>query len=186
VACGEPVWHIAERFFLGQAPTQIRNWLIDRASLTRRLQATANSSFAVCVLAQKWRKPLLSEAKALDVPADRFVFVRHVLLLVDGRPRVFARTVIPSHVARGRLRGLTRLGSRPLGEILFSTPRMRRGEIEIACLTHGHTLYRQSLLDTPGVSGEPIWGRRSVFYLYNCPLLVNEFFLPPYEALGFK
>lgn len=183
-AFGEPIWRDGAGYFLGLAPPSIQDWLIDRNSLTRRLRAKAGSSFAVRVLTQQWRKPLLSEADSLGIPFDRLVFVRQVLLLVDSKPCVFARTVIPSYVARGRLRGLTQLGARPLGEVLFSTPGMRRGAIEITCLTPAHEIYAQAARDTAVASGQPIWGRRSVFYLYNCPLLVNEFFLPPYETQG--
>lgn len=103
--------------------------------------------------------------------------VRMVYLLCDGKPWVFARTVIPLRTLSGPQRRLTHLGSKPLGELLFADKTMRRGEVEVARLAAGSPVFSmaaQALKQKPG----EIWGRRSVFYLQGKPLLVSEMFLP--------
>ena len=79
-----------------------------------------------------------------------------------------------------------RLGTRPLGELLFADPSMRRETMEIAVLGRGTALYRLALRGVP-VRPTAIWGRRSVFRLDRQPLLVNEIFLPgigPFPGRG--
>lgn len=103
--------------------------------------------------------------------------VRQVRLLCDGIPWVFARTIIPYTTLQGSVRRLKLLGSRSLGEVLFADKSMLRGELEIAAIRKGDLLYQQA---TQGLRNQPavIWGRRSVFYLSDKPLLVSEIFLP--------
>ena len=59
----------------------------------------------------------------------------------------------------GPARALTHLGTKPLGAVLFNHPGVRRGPISVCLIERG------------------IWGRQSVFFLYNKPLLVSEYFL---------
>jgi chorismate--pyruvate lyase len=61
--------------------------------------------------------------------------------------------------------------------VLFADPTMHRDPIQVACLTernHHFVLATRDLEPRP----EKIWGRRSVFYLSDKPLLVSEIFLP--------
>jgi len=90
---------------------------------------------------------------------------------------VFARTVIPASSLRGRLRRLSMLGTRPLGALLFADPGMRRDAPEIARIHPGHDIFLQAVQHSRARPAA-IWGRRSVFYLDNKPLLVSEIFLP--------
>ncbi len=135
------------------------------------------------VLGQARGRPLPGEARALGLHRRGYVWVREVHLLCDDRPRVFARTLIPPTTLQGRARRLTRLGSRPLGEVLFTDPEAVRGPVEIARIRAGERLHRRAF----GGAGEPaeaIWGRRSVFHLLGRPLLVCEIFLPGLPALS--
>jgi len=111
---------------------------------------------------------------ALGMAYHEVGLVREVHLLCRQRPWVFARTVIPVQTMTGSVRRLARLGSRPLGGLLFADPSVRRGALEIARIAPGHSLYGTA---TGGTNGAPIWGRRSVFHLDNKPLLVSEVFL---------
>jgi len=52
-------------------------------------------------------------------PGNR-AYVREVMLLCNGVPVVFAHSVLPPAGLRGGWSGITRLGSRSLGEALFS------------------------------------------------------------------
>lgn len=158
------------------------SWLLDASSLTQRLVSGCDGQFRVEVLSEQWIKPMISERKLLDMKHGMLARVRHVRLLCNERPCVFARTVIPYSTLRGSVRRLTLLGSRSLGAVLFADPTMRRGELEIAAIGKSEFLYNQAMKGIRQKT-DPICGRRSVFYLSDKPLLVNEIFLPGIELL---
>ncbi len=172
----EPDWAPSGRLSCLSVPPGIKRWLCDKGSLTAGLKALAPDDFRVRVLAQGWGKPLLSEQKLLGMGSGEMAIVREVELLCGGEPWVFARTLIPARSLRGAARRLTFLGDRPLGEVLFADPQLRRGEIQMARITPRHKIFSRATrhLDSCG----EIWGRRSLFRLAGKPLLVNEIFLP--------
>ncbi len=171
------IWRPVRQYLRHTLPHETLAWLLDPASLTRRVVAVCPGRFRVEVVSQGWRRPLLNEARALGAPAARYALVRQVYLLCDEQPWVFARTVIPRTTLTGHERRLAHLHARPLGEVLFADPSMQRGEVEIARLTPGEGLYHHA---TQRLAAKPaaIWGRRSLFSLSDKPLLVNEIFLP--------
>lgn len=129
------------------------------------------------VLGQHLAYPLPSEACALKLDRRVYVWVREVQLLCDERPLVFARTVIALPNLRGPLQRLAHLGTRPLGEVLFADPRVRRSHVEAACVGSAHHLHRRALCNSAW-GAVPVWGRRSVFRRNGQALLVCEMFLP--------
>lgn len=173
----EPDWHVASRLHRRDVPESVLRWLLDPASLTRRIQSACPGCFRVEVLFQGWAQPQHNEVRELGMRTGSWGFVREVHLLCDDRPWVFARTVIPRTTLTGARRRLTRLKTRPLGAVLFADPTMQRGPVEIARLTPCDKLFPaaiQHLAQQP----EMIWGRRSLFMLGGKPLLVSEIFLP--------
>ncbi len=171
------LWRPVKRLLRHGLPCETLAWLLDPASLTRRVVAVCGGKFRVEVAFQGWRRPLLHEARALGMRAGGYALVRQVYLLCDDQPWVYARTVIPRTTLTGPERRLAHLRTRPLGEVLFADPSMRRGAVEIACLTPREPVFHMAtrrLASPPAV----IWGRRSVFTLSAKPLLVNEIFLP--------
>ncbi|NJM13556.1 MAG: chorismate lyase, partial [Synechococcaceae cyanobacterium SM1_2_3] len=101
------------------SPPGLADWLLNSGSLTRRLRLHCQSRFQVRVLGQGWGRPMADEARALGLRLGAWAWIREVQLLGDGQPWVFARTLIPADTLRGRGRRLTRLGTRPLGEVLI-------------------------------------------------------------------
>jgi chorismate lyase len=104
------------------------------------------------------------------------------MLLCDGVPVVFAHSVLPQAGLRGGWNGITRLGSRSLGEALFSDHRIARQPLAyrqcasaILCTARSSSSRR--------LAGGSLWARRSVFCLSRHPLLVTEVFLPAIAAL---
>jgi chorismate--pyruvate lyase len=154
----------------------LRSWLYDRGSLTRRLQERFGNTFQVQVLQQTHGLPSASERLALSIQPRQRATLREVMLYGAGQPRVYARSVIPFSTSRGQNRKLLRLGNRPLGAFLFASPFVRRGAIDLARIP-----LQQLPLSQPQQSSEGpayTWGRRSLFFLHNSPLLVCEIFLP--------
>jgi chorismate lyase len=173
----EPVWRPKRQVYNAELEPKLCQWLFDQSSLTERLIHACSGSFSVQVLQQGWARPMLNEAKLLRMRRSSYAWVRQVHLLCNDKSWVFARTVIPPHTLKGKQRRLTRLGKKPLGAVLFADKSMQRTEMEIACISPGQNLYRMATHHLARVD-QPIWGRRSVFYLSKHPLLVSEIFLP--------
>jgi len=164
-----------------RVPRALRNGLSDRRSLTRRLQAH-HADFRVQLLARGLMLPFHDETEALHVRPTTRAYVRDVLLMGDGQARVFAHSVLPHPSLRGGWNGITRLGSKPLGEALFTNPRIRRLGLTLRRIDARHPLYRAARRHT-GLTARYLWARRSVFCLNGQPLLVTEVFLPAIDAL---
>jgi len=173
----EPSWRSYTRTPVATTPGALRSWLLDRGSLTQRLIDASSGKFQVEVLNQRMELPLLSEARTLGIPTRQRALVREVILYGCNEPWVYARSIIPVNTLTGRLRSLRTLDNRPLGALLFNDKTMQRGDIEITCMNTESHLQPNLPRDIKGT----IWGRRSVFYLDQKPLLVSEMFLP-----GFK
>lgn len=159
-------------------PTALRGWLTDARSMTERIRARC-SHFSVRVIRQRLDCAYADEAAILPVRAGERVWVREVLLIADGCPVVFGRTLLPGRGRRGVWRLFHNRGTRPLGEDLFDNPRIRRQELRSTCVDRRDARYHYAC-DAAGLAAMPkgLWARRSVFLLHDCPLMVSEFFLP--------
>ena len=160
-----------------EMPENLVPWLIDEGSLTRKLVALSKDQFEVQVLRQEVATPDAAEANALKMTQQTPVMIREVVLKGRGRPWVFARSILPMTTMTGRLTGLRTLSNQPLGELLFQDPSMTREPLEAACLP-------ARILSVPAAlaaGDEPLWARRSVFFLDRKPLLVSEVFLSEFK-----
>ena len=156
-------------------PPAAADWLREEGSLTRRLRAWCGTGFRVRLLHQEWDKPFPEEALALGLAAGRRALVREVALQCRERPLVLARSVIPASTLHGVDRRLAHLGTRPLGEILFADPRLRRSRLDFA--RPAPAFWQAEWRSRTG--GADIFGRRSRYTLgRGHSLLVAEFFLP--------
>lgn len=172
MAMSEPVFrkHAWHPLRTRRLPPRMRNWLLERDSLSRRLEQACPGGFEVVVRCQRLAIPEPHEARALDLRPGRYAMIREVTLTCNGRPCVHARSVVPlATLAPIRLR-FRRLGVRPLGNLLFSLPHTRRGPVEIA------------RIQLPEYGHETLWARRSLFRIGQAPLLVVEAFLPALHA----
>lgn len=118
----------------------------------------------------------------LGAGPEQATWIREVRLHCGRETWVFARTLMPMRSLRGPLRALTRLGRRPLGEVLFSDPTTRRLRVEVARITPRHHLFAHATvhLRRPPAA---IWGRRTLFLYGGERILVNELFLPDVPVL---
>lgn len=171
----EPSFHAPATKLDALTGSNLLSWLTERGSLTRRLRALAGAEFRVEVLREQWAKPFPGEARLLDLRAARSARVREVRLLAGETPLVLARSIIPHRTLCGRHSPLARLGTRPLGDWLFSHPSMRRLSLEV---THVKPELWCSDIEVSCSIDGPLWGRRSHYRVARHPLLVCEFFLP--------
>ncbi|MDC1101750.1 chorismate lyase [Pseudomonadales bacterium] len=170
-------WQPAHGGILVQMPENLGPWLIDEGSLTRKLVALSKDQLEVQVLRQEVATPGAAEANALKMTQQTPVMIREVVLKGRGRPWIFARSILPMTTMTGRLAGLRTLSNQPLGELLFQDPSMTREPLEAACLP-------ARILSVPAAlaaGDEPLWARRSVFFLDQKPLLVSEVFLSEFK-----
>lgn len=159
-------------------PRGMDGWLRDPGSLTARIRARCDR-FAVRVLHQRLGRVLADEAPLLGLAPGDWAWVREVLLLADGVPVVYARSVMPRATVRAGSRLFATIGSRPLGAALFANPRVERGRLACARLDARDARHRAAAAALASQSlPHELWGRRSVFRLRGRRLLVSEIFLP--------
>ena len=165
-----------------QAPPAdaLRPWLSARGSLTARIAARFDG-FNLLRLSQKRAQPYADERRALGLKRGQRAVVREVILRSGGTPLVFAHSVATPVSLRGAWRGLSRLGARPLAEMLFRDPLVTRMPIEYRKLDRRHALFRKAIA-TADRPARFLWARRSVFLKRRTPLLVTEVFLPAIDS----
>ncbi|GJM12108.1 MAG: hypothetical protein DHS20C12_05110 [Pseudohongiella sp.] len=139
-----------------------RRWLFDPSSLTKLLIEKSSGDFRVELRSEQWVILPEIDVRACFGPlaAEQRFWSRKVALVGKGTPWVLAHTLIPEFSLAGPLEKVLALNEKPLGEYLFSHPDLIRSGIDITPLT-----------------GDS-WGRRSLFYLFDKPIMVAEFFLP--------
>jgi len=153
-----------------------RSWLAEEGSLTARLKSR-HVDFHVKTISQKDAKPFVDEAAVLKRKHSATVSVRDVLLICKQQPLVYAHSVLPHSSLRGAWAKLGKLGNKPLGEILFSDPRVKRTLLSYKKLSKHHALYRKAVVHLPQAPTY-LWARRSTFSLKSAKILVTEVFLP--------
>lgn len=175
----EPAWRPVTPRVRRALPTEIASWLIETDSLTQRLRDACGRAFRVALRGQRWERPERSECALLGLHYRARALVRQVHLHCAGRPLVFARTVMPASTLQGPRRRFANLGTRPLGELLFSRRGIVRCGIEVARIESGARLHAAAFKGAADADARGrIWGRRSVFLIDGHPLLVSEIFLP--------
>ncbi len=170
-----PLWKNHHRDLENRLPAELKSWLTETGSLTKRLRALYGGSFAVTVLFNRRKPAYIDESRLLDLPPDRYQLTREVMLTANGQPLVLARTILPEQTIKIARRNLSHLGNRPLGEVIFAYPDLERRLRQYSRAEIG--LWPPTLQAEFGA--EPaIWGRRTVYAIHHQPLLVAEFFLP--------
>ena len=164
-----PVWR--EQSQLGALPDALtRDWLFDEGSLTRRLTALSNNHFSVLPLYEGWQTLREDECRALGLPAASLGWVREVYLRGYHLPWVFARSVASKSALEAGGLNMDALGTRSLGELLFSDQAFERGPLQVCRYP------RDWLPDAD--RADNLWGRRSRFVRGSLSVLVAEVFLP--------
>ena len=93
----------------------------------------------------------------------------------DGKPLILARTILPEKTIKIAKRNLSHLGTRPLGEVIFSYPKLERLELNISCVKKKQ--WAEPLTEKIEIN-QDVWGRRTVYAIQKQQMLVSEFFMP--------
>jgi chorismate--pyruvate lyase len=147
-------------------PAQARRWIRLDTSMTRALGRRFGAGIRVVVRCDGPGMLLPDEARLLGTRKARGQ-VREVVLRIGECSLLVARTVHASRRLRAHA-ALASLGSRPLGELLFTngTPRRRQRQ------------YAPVALRRAMGSSQHCWARRTVYLYERQRLLVTEIFLP--------
>ncbi len=170
----EPLWQENRIGTRHQLPKPVQSWTYESGSLTQRLRAVYGEKVAVNVLFQDWRVPFLTERQLLHLHEQRLCLVREVLLHAENKPLILARTIIPAATIK-IASSLAHLGTRPLGEVIFSYPKLERIAMDVTLINPA--AWTQDTLAVADIQ-QPIWGRRTVYAIKHRQMLVSEFFLP--------
>ena len=162
-------------------PHPLHDWLTSRGSLTARIKGRARN-FNLVRLKQRAQRPNVDERRGLALGPRELAIVREVLLRDGERVLVFAHSVATRRDLRGVWRGLSRLGSRPLAEMLFNDPTVDRLPMEYRKIDSRHPLFRRAQEVAP-FAVTSVWARRSIFLKRGRPLLVTEVFFTAMDAL---
>jgi chorismate--pyruvate lyase len=166
------------------APAALRHWLGGDGSLTAKLIAHS-LAFRVQRLHQRTALCLPDEARVIGMLRPGRVWEREVVLRCDGRPVVFAHTVVPMSASATDWPLFSALAERSLGSTLFGDPIVTRGALEFARIRDGHPLMRRArTVLGAGQSVPVLYARRCLYRRRQGTLLVTEVFLPPVLELA--
>lgn len=157
------------------APPAAAAWLSEPGLLTERLRACCGGTPGLAVVSET-EAPLAAPDATVLKASGNTAFVREIELTCDGRPWVFAQTLVPQATLT-RQRWLTTLGRAALGERLAAVRGLARGPLEFTRLVAGDRLYQRALRERRD-SPRALWARRSWFAIEGDRLLVQEVFLP--------
>lgn len=162
-------------------------WMRIPGSLSARI-AAVSGRLTVRVLRQGPVTLQPAEAERIGCAAGGVAHGREVVLLADGVPVIYARSVLHPVHARGAWKAIRGLGTRALADMLFGLPAATRSEFEFVRFAPGsrwaakvHRRWR----DATGADWgrREVWARCSVFTRRGAPLLVTECFAPAILAL---
>ncbi|WP_439106496.1 chorismate--pyruvate lyase family protein [Congregibacter sp.] len=165
-----PLWR-GEEQIPGPTLAPVRSWLLDDGSLTQHLLNTGKQ-FSLERWHQCWETPRPDERRLLNMAHRELAMVRQIVMFLDAKAVVYARSVFPVSTLNGPLLRLRRLHNKSLGAFLFSRPDMRRSPFQVALLA-GKDSYLPAALH----QNNDAWARRSCFQVAGKPMLVSEVFL---------
>jgi chorismate--pyruvate lyase len=162
-----------------RAPRKWQAWLSDTGSLTQKIEKAIGQKLEVQVLRDCPQSLNSDESRYFHFKIRR-CRVREVLLCANNIPVVMAHSVIPTFSSSGSNHRVLRLGTRPLGAVLFAKTRKHskaKPPRDIARLDKSSYLWKRCSKNYARLDS-PLWARRTLYQLKGRPILVNEIFLP--------
>lgn len=158
-----------------------KHWLMRPGALTAGLRQLGRVELRV--LDEYAQGAPLDEAHGMRLRAASPVWVREILMSVDGVDSVVARSLTPLRASHGTWQGIRRLRTRPLADMLYHDRTITRSPFVCRRLAWPVPFYATArAAQAEGDSGA-LWARRSVFWRDRQPLLVAECFFPDFWRL---
>lgn len=153
------VWLHRKRVFMEDAQ---KKWFRGNQSLTQQLLDHSQHNFSLELLAEYRAKPCMHEAKVLGIGLHRNCRIREVLLKCHGEATVYARSIISDQAIKASKHQLTKLGTTPLGHLLFKRAKVNLETRQVAKISK---------------EDSTMYARRTLYQLNGENILVSEFFL---------
>ncbi len=171
------IWQPCSQFEWHDFPPSYQEWLCYPGSLTERLRALSQNNLRSELQLAGWQNLDPDEITPLARKDLSPHWVREITFRSGNNYWEWARTIIPPSSLVEEGKAFLDLGERPIGEILFKDPQLKRTEFEIAHLPkqHPYSIQAHSFLNQ---KHDLLWARRSLLYYYQNPLLIYELFLP--------
>jgi len=150
---------------------QQKKALNETASLTAKFKQHC-PDLSVEILSEKQEIPLAYERQYLDLANNQKAWVRCIVLKCGEEPLLYARTVIANLTAGNAWLDIQKIGTQPLGEILFNLKTVQRTPFQIC-----YQRYPWPYLTSNKMTTEKLPARVSTFTQQNDHLLLTEVFL---------
>ena len=137
-------------------PSSLQPWLTHAESMTVRMKSFS-TVYDIHVLDESWKTPRGDVQQALLLSPVDAVWFRKVEIHCDKKPVMLAESYFSKKFVESFNEPLKTLGEKPLGELIFSHPDLKRSEFEYGFDVH--------------------WARQSILRLENKPFLLREFFI---------
>ena len=137
----------------------IKSWLVEKGPITKRIKS--EESFQLNLLKDEISYVEDVEKEFLDVISNN-IKVREVILMGNNIPRVYAKSLIPIRTIDEGFSKLGKLGTKPLGDILFEKEIFKKTDVVYAQFQNKDSIF---------------WGRKTKYIVKNMPLSVMEVFL---------
>lgn len=163
-----------------------KHWLFRPGALTAGLRQLGQVQLRVINEQAIGLHP--AEAWMLQRPVHSPIWIREIMMSIDGVDSVFARSFTPLLASHGLWQGMRRLRSRPLADMLYHDPQITRSPFFSCRLHEQNPLYgtAQRIMGAQRPPAHKLLARCSVFWRGGEPLLVAECFLPEFWALAAK
>ena len=165
---------------------QQKYWLFRPDALTAGLRQLGQFHLRVINEQADGLQP--AEAWMLQREARSPIWVREIMMSINGVDCVFARSFTPLQASHGLWQGMRRLRTRPLADMLYHNPQIIRSPFFACRLTEQQPLYgtARRIFGAHAPSARQLLARCSVFWRSGQPLLVAECFLPEFWPLAAK
>lgn len=159
-------------------------WLLRPGALTAGLRKLGDVKLRVVTEHKEHLTP--AEAWMLQRPAGAAIWVREIIMAINGHDSVFARSFTPLDASTNQWKGIRQLQTRPLADMLYHDPDIARSRFVTCQLTHEEPIARslQAALGVQANDNPAIFARASAFYRDAQPLLVAECFLPAFWGMA--
>lgn len=157
-------------------PAHIPEIVQYNASMTRRLSQDSGQKPLILKRSEKTAAAHHRDCLLLGMSAGTWLWQREILL-GNRHPWLYGYTMtLPSTRSR-TLWDLHHIGTKPLGEKLFTTSGVQRVLFEVGMIHPDHYLWRQVKAMHDDIS-DSLWGRCSLFNYQGNALLLYEILLP--------
>ena len=174
-------WHTAPPPVLTSAQ---KSWLLRPGALTAGLRQQGEVQLEV--LREYAGGVLPAEAWMLARGPRSPIWVREIVMSIDGTYSVFARSFTPLAASHGLWQGMRRLRTRPLADMLYHDAQIVRSNFFVCRMSQQNPLYQSArqFLSHRCPPAHAMLARCSVFWRRGEPLLVAECFLPDFWTLA--